>query len=429
MAVTIDYTGLFTTLGHLDKLILQLDADQTDLHTRGQTYYDSMTSAQSPSKVTGLNIQNNIYATLTAFKGNYAAAYPQLLIDFVASPNSYYTTAYSTLNSLLYTQMIADSQTIKSNTVTAGSITLGGTNVGSIDVWRFLQRSDSKINSSSDPFQNEFIYSQNWTLVCTSDRYSGSTAGREQFALNGQTVTQDFQDTFGGQGAKSLTVNCSAAGSSIIANGGFESYSTNTPSGWTLTGVAGTNITIDTSTFYRDLASLKILLAGGTGPYGVSQAIKPQASTTYLVILKIKGGTVASDASLAVTMTGTGYTAGTTEHITYTSTISTSWTTKSFFWNSPAQVPANMSINILLTGTTTTSTVFIDEVMLIPVTLVRGVGFVLTAKQSANDSIAGDNYSFAITNDYAGKFQTFFARNGFSLPSSGSPTISDSLVT
>lgn len=438
MAITINLTDLFTALGKAVKWVEGLDAAETAQLTTGKAFYDLLDNVGSSAAATALTTYTGLKNTLTGQKQQIAGLYWSLLSAFVGLPNEYYSPDSNELNKLLRQYMLDNTETIERNTVSVGAWSNGANNVGGpIDLWVFTQRADSPINNTTpataDPQQNEFIYSQDLTLTCIADRFTGNQAGNESLRVEGQDQSPDWAADFGDQGLMgSVTVTSGTGGGNVLANGGLETYSpANTPSSWDLNSgtLAGTHVFSDTSNAYRGTYALKLTLPTTTAR-GISQTIatRVRPSTTYLVVLKCKSdGAIGTDITLSVTMTGTDYTAGSTETISYAS-IGTSWTTKSFFWNAPVRVPTDLKMNITLSTTSNTGSVFIDEVILVPVTMFRGMGIAATCKLSADDIVVGDQFTASVTNDYAGKFQTFLARLGFSLPSDASPSISDSLV-
>ena len=139
------------------------------------------------------------------------------------------------------------------------------------------------------------------------------------------------------------------------------------------------------------------------------------------------GGTV----KFRVRFTGTGYTAGASEKIDiFCTALNTSWTQYSFYINIPNVVPPDWAIDIGIYGANLTAAtqVNVDSMTITPVPYWGGVNAQIVA--GSTPWVIGDNLSIPISNNDAGVFQTYFGNAyGVQLPTSGSPSISDSLAT
>jgi hypothetical protein len=225
-------------------------------------------------------------------------------------------------------------------------------------------------------------------------------------------------------------------GYSIIQNGDFENWSSNTPSSWTITGgTAGADIFQETgaSNVYRGSSSLKFVNAAAAATLGVSQAISTSQLTArrmYNVSIRIKASGVPAAGTITIQHTGTGYTAASTEKITIAhGSFPTSWTLYNFWISMPAIIPSDWALAITISGTLSAATnVFMDSLAYTPAQYHGGLAAV--AVEGSTRFVNGDQFSFTVANDDGGVFQKFFREwFGFQLPSSGSPNISESLAT
>ena len=107
----------------------------------------------------------------------------------------------------------------------------------------------------------------------------------------------------------------------------------------------------------------------------------------------------------------------------------TGWTLKHFYINMPNDIPSDLKLSIdVKSGLTNAKTVIIDQVMVGPVVYNGGVNAVVV--MGAGVFRKNDTFSFSLSNNNSGVFQTFFRKGlGLQLPSAASPTIADSLAS
>ena len=150
------------------------------------------------------------------------------------------------------------------------------------------------------------------------------------------------------------------------------------------------------------------------------------------VWLRKTGGIGSGD--LTIQFEGTGYTASSAEKI-YLNTAAldalslTTYSLHHCYINIPRNIPTDFELVVKSEGTLDIGVdVFIDSIAFGPVTYHGGIHAVVIA--GVDDWLKGDYYTFTVANNDAGVFQTYFRKNyQFQLPSSGSPTILDSLAT
>jgi hypothetical protein len=218
---------------------------------------------------------------------------------------------------------------------------------------------------------------------------------------------------------------------------GFEVWSSATPpvlSGWSIdTGTNDVNIKREATNKYRGSYALRFLGDGTTADLQVSQAptisdLKPLRR--YLISVRYKADAAIGAGDLDIEFTGTGYTAGGSEKISVAhGSLATSWTLQTFQINMPSVIPSDFKLIIKIAGTLTSAkNIYIDDVLVQPMYYFGGVAVAYVP--GSTRAAKGDRWSFTVTNDRAGIGQSYWARYfGRQLPSSGVPSISDSLFT
>jgi len=195
---------------------------------------------------------------------------------------------------------------------------------------------------------------------------------------------------------------------------------------------------------YRGSKSLVFIGDGAQTTIGVSQALTESTLDPYrryCILAQVgKSGVAAVGAgTLTIQLEGTGYTAIASEKIELnagalaalggTNIDYDSYTLQSCYINLPSDIPSDLKLVIKVTGTLTSSArVLVDNLAFGPVTYFGGAHVVLS---SGRDKwLKDDKITWTVTNNDAGVIQTFF-RKAYSLqlPSSGSPTIAESLAT
>ncbi len=130
--------------------------------------------------------------------------------------------------------------------------------------------------------------------------------------------------------------------------------------------------------------------------------------------------------------------AGTANNVTKDlTTVSTTWVPVSGFFQTPSVLPAEpLKFRIkLTTALQNAKTVYIDDVTMIVAGQLYAGGPFIGIFPGSVATVLNDTMTVTVANNWAGKFQkafqTFFDMRsiGVQLPSSGSPSISDSLVS
>jgi hypothetical protein len=242
----------------------------------------------------------------------------------------------------------------------------------------------------------------------------------------------------------SITASVGAPGVSILANGDFESWSSNAPRAWTIvTGTAGTQVT-QGSTPCRGNYALQFVgngstltrirqqIASGSGAptsvaaevtYAITFSARVAASTTGTVVVALRdaaGTTVGSAITLNL------------------ATLTTTYATKSVTFSiAKSALPTTLYLDIYSTAAIASSgTLMIDELVLAPMTQLYpgGPSVLITCGQT--DWAVDDSGTISVISDAStnGAMMKGFARwvgaekLGVYLPLTGTSTLPDSDV-
>lgn len=338
----------------------------------------------------------------------------------------------------LIPDMISASQTIKKSTITIGSVTDSKTNStagtvlidGVLDGYSgpgrgFPAREDyNGVASELAPTSDAMV------ITCISDSVvSGISEGAERFAWGGTVGEEGYTTNNSGTGAGPALSTLQNL-TTTISNADFETWTdATTPGTWTES--SGT-VTRSASPYKGTYACS--FVGDGSTVMTITQAVAGSfdRKRRYCVACYVKGQTGIAAGALEIMFTGTGYTAGGTEKISMDASAlaaATGWTLKHFYINMPNDIPSDLKLSIdVKSGLTNAKTVIIDQVMVGPVVYNGGVNAVVV--MGAGVFRKNDIFSFSISNNDAGVFQTFFRKGlGLQLPSSASPTIADSLAS
>jgi len=433
--MAINYTDLATAVGEFVKKIDAYDAWQSTL----DTYYAEHVTAFSSLEldlIDGLEdaydtFQSNLSRFITLELISYASGVltdETMLTDELGLGDN---TGLAAVLPALRRAMIADAEDFLKSAVTIGSPAYDVANTGSLKLitTAYLDgyNAPARYAVADITYSGELSQlaqdSQTLTLTCTQDSESGSaTRGTERFNVTGGATSGPYAKTDEGLGGSNQINVMNSAGTALVPNGTFDSWTTAGPSSWTLeSGVLDTDFEEDTAAL-RETSGLKILTSATVE---LTQTISENSLTRYrgyaLVVMVKKSGTTgivfvnllegaAPQAAVEVDM----------------STAAAGWNVVSDIFQVPAQIDEDWTIQVI-TGGTFNGTPTVDDVMIVPLTYVGGVGLVLLNVDEK--IIVEDEVSFTLSNDNAGKFQTFFRKAyGVQMPTDAAPTIADSLA-
>jgi hypothetical protein len=282
--------------------------------------------------------------------------------------------------------------------------------------------------------------------------------GKEPFSVLGEVAQfneLDFSWPLGSATALTLFAisanDQSIPSTNMLKNGNFETFAVaNTPDGWViLAGVAGTNI-FKSSSPYAGSFALQFTGSGGAAasiaqPFGdsvngTSTSVAPQ--TLYNFNCWIKVSSVPAAGVLAIELVDGSNAvinddAGNANAVTKTlSGATTGYLPLKGTLRTPSILPSAVKLRVRLsTDIDSGKSVFVDHLSFTPGQQLYSGGPFLSIHSGAAKTIKGDTYTIAVSNNYGGAFQLvterFFSMRqlGLALPSSGSPSISDALVT
>lgn len=347
---------------------------------------------------------------------------------------------------LLISQMVSANETVKANTVSA-SVATGSTNTGTAVCLASVKGPTGK--------DREYVIAEALTLTALNDSQSATaTAGRESWSITGVVSQPDQLSWDWPKGSAVSTVLTAAAvdgSAQKLVNGDFEDFTTNDPDYWEIVvGTATTHIARAAAPF-TGTYSLSFIGDGSTltairqefadSTNGNSYSLLP--STVYAFNCWVKMSATPGAGVLAATLTdssGTTMTndASASQQITKDLTgVSTSWVNFGGFFQTPSVLPSTphyLKLH-LTTALSSSRTLYIDDATFILPTLTYIGGPYLAVFPGATATVKNDTFSVTVANDWGGKFQKYFQiffdlRNlGLQLPSSGSPTIDEALVS
>lgn len=368
-------------------------------------------------------------------------------------------TSFNTLGSLqeVIRQMTIAGATVLAMTVTASPQPFVGTGNGII-VGNVSRPSDGRVQ--------ELSYSENLTLTCTNDSYTGNaTQGNELFALTGtgqQTNLFTFDWPLGSNASTNLNAidgNSNNNNGNILTNSGFSDFTANAPNNFSITvGAAGTNIFQETTLVYDgSMSALRITGdAGGTltslqQVFGLGAGTRGTLSpvTAYGVnIFARRDGVIPAAGVLTIDLIDGGNNVildqlGNPNSFTINLTLlTTNYLSYTGSFRTPLEMPSTYYLRMhLTTALTNGRSVYFDKLSLGDMTQAYPSGPFISVHAGSIPFVQGDTGVCVINNSRGAggslsTFQTLFQRfffgfmmqNELLLPSSATPTISDNLI-
>lgn len=451
--------GIFTRLGRIGKVAQDmrvyqgttLPADILSLMAQ----YDSLRTAVDGVPTADLTSRQQVSQIMAALS---TAAQNTLISMVLADKPAVSATPQASLQELI-TQMRVAAASVKANVIaaTATPFSTPVANAGSGVMVVSTKRGDGLVQENTFP---ETCY-----VTCTTDgQTGGATVGQETFQYVGEPSTTDvWSDQY--PNGSGVTTTLTAVDASVyqsttgnlLNNGDMEAFTANVPNNWAvLVGTAGTDFAKDTGTFFDGTASLKFI--GGTGVQsslaqtfnnagGTTAALQPD--TAYAVNFWLKADVVPAAGVLTVDLVdGSNVVINDDQAVANSlaitlSGITTSFVAKNVVFRTPRSLPSVQKIRVRIsTAISGGSNIFFDRnAAALPIALYTGgpLGAVFSGPPAAK-FIQGDGFTLATTNDYGGAsnlstFQQLFERLfgmrslGLLLPSSGAPTIADTLIS
>jgi len=442
--------GLFTHLGKLVKFYNQFKSDAVALASDRDEILDAFQASDMDVSIDGLvSAFERWKAEYTSRRGELAAFALQRLRDkdSILDEIGAASIEQEEIMRKLLEAMDDDSATVKSSSVTIGSVSIDSDNAGGgkILTTNVLDGATSPGAINGVFFPSQFKYngvttelcapSQKFTFRVVADSFQDQVPeGSEEIAWDGTLADEPQGVGEGGSGAIATIQPVHATTAERLDNADFESFTSNVPDDWTLVaGVAGTNVLAAGSSHVAHGADA-LLFKGDASASSIELKQLMVATSLvgrkrYCLTVKLKRDS-ATTGTFTIQFEGTGYTAGSTEKVSVAaSSLGTSYQLHHFFVTMPALIPADFRLVIRWTGGTPGSSekIYVDDVGLGPVYYGGGVGVV--AVRDSNPFVREYRFSLSVTNT-EGVFQAFFRRVfGVQLPSSGTPSISDTLAT
>ncbi len=313
----------------------------------------------------------------------------------------------------------------------------------------------------------ENSFDEDLKFVCSSDSYSGSAqVGNEGFTVTGTGTANvfDFDWPLGSNARISIsTINGNANNSqgNVLTNSGFETFSGNTPSSFTIeVGAAGSQIFVENSVVYDPSPSKAIRILGdGSTLTTISQTFSASSGTTgtlstltqYATNLFLRrDGVAAASGQMAVELVDSGGTIindanGTANRFFIDLTgLTTTYTAYNGVFRTPVSLPSSYKIRLRQTAgnaLTTGRSIYADKLALSSMNQVYKSG-PYVANFAGSIPFAINDYTFCPISNSRGAggtldtFQTLLFRlfnptvlsSEFIFPSSSSPSISDSAL-
>lgn len=437
--MALDYSGLFADLGKIVKFWKSWEAWAAEVPVDVAAILAEFGTVSAP--VSGLSVAGSGWqAAIDSIRqslGGYATgrlADRSTVLDQIRAKS----TNTSDVLAALISDMVEQSASVQRSTVSVGAVAADPQNIGAGTVIVTTTLDGVTAPLSGAPVISDLagraselaLPSETFTLECVSDSYSdGASIGAEVFSLAGSVSSSAAKSTSPGSGVGSNVQGVEGAG--IVSDGSFENWSSNAPSNWSIiTGTAGTHIKQYTAAAFRGSSALNLLGDGSLSSIQIRQSVSMQPRRAYYVSTYIKADPGIGSGQLEIQFNGTGYTAGGDSQILITpGTLPTVWTRYGFVVIPPANLPSDWTLSVRWYNTPENGkNVYVDAIAVAPVVYHGGVGFAIATGNTP--FVRGDRLQVTTTNDNAGVFQEFFRRFYLTqLPSSGAPTISDSLAT
>lgn len=352
-------------------------------------------------------------------------------------------------------QMEEQGATVLAMTVTGTPAAFVGYGNGVVNV---------SVRRASDGKVQENAFAEDVQFTCETDSYSGTaTAGNESFAVSGTGSASGvfaFDWPLGSNATTSVNAidgNSDNSNGNILTNSGFEDWTNNIPDNWTLpVGTAGVNINREASIVYDGDFALRITGDGADtrtqlqqqfdDTDGTAGTLSPQSQYSFNTWIR-RDGTIPGDGVLRIALVDENGDvidddAGTANSFTVDlTTLNTVYTSFTGVFRTPSIMPATVSIQFKLTTALTNGrSVYVDKASLGEMELLYTGGPSVAVHAGSIPFLIGDYEFTTITNSRGSggtlsTFQTLWDQLlgmrdlDLLLPSSATPTISDSLIS
>ena len=456
--------GLFNRIGQIGQIVADVQALigngltlATDVTNLLNLYEGSSLSNAEPDLVATVPTQaNNSKIAVVGIDSALAqvAATTVERMVFRDNPISTRTNILTNLNELIR-QMQANAATVQRCTVTGASAPVTGyTNVGTGVVVLSVKRGDG--------LTQENTLAETGRLTCTGDAQGGGTAGSETFQyLGAEAQTNPFHYEWplgSGASATLQSVNATKNNSAgnLLTNSSWGTVTNNVPANWVDTlSLAGTDFFRETTNVYgTDTNALRFTGGTGhtpaitqqfnlsTGTLGATKAdtqyafniamtcnAVPPSGTFVFELIDQNGNVILDDQGVANQFT------------VNLNSLTTSYAFRSTTFRMPKTLPTSTRIRYRI-GTPIPAggyNVYLAHSAMNAMTKLYAGGPSVSIFSGGTNWILNDKFTLTFTNDRGGSvnqktFQSLFDRlfsmrlNELLLPSSATPSISDSLI-
>lgn len=352
---------------------------------------------------------------------------------------------------VLITEMIDNSETVLANTVSV-TATAGSSNTGTAVCTASV--------IGPDGLNREYVYNETIVATATTDSQSGTaTAGSESWNAVGEISQPNmlaFNWPLGSGSGNTFTSQDAGAAAGILANGDFEDWTTtNIPDNWSIVvGSAGGTVFRESTIIFRGTYALKILGDGSQltclkqlfdQSAGDGSSFNLLPSTVYAFNVWLRVSSVPSAGTIVFELTDSAGTIinndqGVANRVTKALTAATtSYASTSGFFQTPRVLTTTTPFNIrirLSVALDNGKSCYLDDICLLPATQMYQGGPYIAIFPGATDTVIGDTFNIAVSNNWGGGFQKVFQRYfnmlalGMQLPSATSgESLPNSLIS
>ncbi len=429
------------------------------------TRYSTLVT-QYNSGVTAPSTLDGFFASMSAWQGaqnGFGSAIQTLIqnttIKMADQSQALPSKDLKTALQLIIAQMVGTADSFNASAPSLGNQTNVNTPIGDPIVV-------GSVKNANDGVVFQYLFPETLSFLTTADAVTGgATAGQETISFKGQAAASNnfaYNWPLGSSSSGSLTCvdgTLSNSGGNLLTNSDFKVFSTsNYPDNFfNLVGVAGTTIFNGGSAnaYTTNGGSLQFTGDGGGTLIAVYQPFNTASSTTagaggtpakltaFMPLhLNVWVKTSATPAAgvLEFSLTdGSGTTindqAGNANLFTKSLTaVSTSFVNVNGAFRLPANPPAVIRLKVRLsTSIDNTKSVYLGRMSLTKPTQIYTGGPYFSAHSGSTATLANDAWTLPVSQTYGTfqrEFERYFGMRGLGLvmPSSGSPTIADSLV-
>jgi hypothetical protein len=306
----------------------------------------------------------------------------------------------------------------------------------------------------------ENVFAETMELAVTNDSGLGATSGREPYQVRGEVAASgvtswDYPLGSGASTTASILDPAIDNSDNMLTNagGGWTFTTANTPDNWVIAvGTVGTTVLDGTAGTGYLAGTTKALKITGNGSQltslrqtfnsttGTKATVKAQDVLAVNCRIKISATAAAGVLNISL-VDGSGVVinddAGTANTITRDlTTLTTTYVDFGGWFRLPNQLPSTVKVQVYLTtALENAKSVYIDDLIIARGKELYTRGPRIVAIRGLTPVVVDDQIDLVVANDMAGQFQIWADRwfdmrgLGIQLPSSGSPTISESLAT